>query len=237
MSIDFNKTLAAATLELANIDKKLKVSTKGTKKYTMVADRIRIFRKHFGVDAQIDTTQTFDENYVRSETTISVGGDRVANGIAEEDRRFGPVNKTSAAENAETSSIGRALSNLGLQGGEYPSGDELLIAIKQQEKEFPVDNNVYSQAGKPDDASGSRNKSTAASSQHHQDLPPGWDEMDLVTQIQTFSSVIEKATHPGQVDKLKTPYEPWFKKQDREVQKELIEKLASVRKGILNAKN
>ena len=63
------------------------------------------------MDAQIDTTQTFDENYVRSETTISVGGDRVANGIAEEDRRFGMVNKTSAAENCETSAIGRALSN------------------------------------------------------------------------------------------------------------------------------
>ena len=233
---DFNKKLSDAILELANIDKKLKVATKGSKKYTMVADRVRIFRKHFGVDAQIDTTQTFDESYVRSETTISVGGDRVANGIAEEDRRFGPVNKTSAAENAETSSIGRALANLGLQGGEYPSGDELLIAIEQQEKEIPAANNVVS-AGKPDDASGSRNKSTAASSQHHQDLPPGWDAMDLVTQIQKFSSVIENASHPGQVDKLKTPYEPWFKKQDREVQKELIEKLASVRKGILNAKN
>tara|TARA_R100000655_G_scaffold18550_1_gene38929 strand:+ start:1013 stop:1678 length:666 start_codon:yes stop_codon:yes gene_type:complete len=126
---------------------------------------------------------------------------------------------------AEKRAVGRAILKLaGLHGHFY-------------EDEFPVDNNVYSQTGKPDDASGSGNKSTAASSQHHQDLPPGWDEMDLVTQIQTFSSVIEKATHPGQVDKLKTPYEPWFKKQDREVQKELIEKLASVRKGILNAKN
>ena len=237
MSIDYNKCLAAAIKELAAIDEKLKSPAKGKQKYTMVKDRVRIFRKHFGVNAQIDTTQTYDQYYVRSETTISIGDNRVANGIAEEDRRFGAVNKSSAAENCETSAIGRALANLGLQGGEYPSGDELLLAIEQQSKEFPVDNNVYSQTGKPDDASGSRNKSTAASSQHRQDLPPGWDEMDLVTQIQKFSSVVEKATHPGQVDKLKTPYETWFKKQDREVQKQIIEKLATVREGILNAKN
>ena len=205
MSIDYNKCLAAAIKELAAIDEKLKSPAKGKQKYTMVKDRVRIFRKHFGVNAQIDTTQTYDQYYVRSETTISIGDNRVANGIAEEDRRFGAVNKSSAAENCETSAIGRALANLGLQGGEYPSGDELLIAIEQQSKEFPVDNNVYSQTGKPDDASGSGNKSAAASSQHHQDLPPGWDEMDLVTQIQKFSSVIENANHPGQVDKLKTP--------------------------------
>ena len=237
MSIDYNKCLAAAIKELAAIDEKLKSPAKGKQKYTMVKDRVRIFRKHFGVNAQIDTTQTYDQYYVRSETTISIGDNRVANGIAEEDRRFGAVNKSSAAENCETSAIGRALANLGLQGGEYPSGDELLLAIEQQSKEFPVDNNVYSQTGKPDDASGSGNKSAAASSQHRQDLPPGWDEMDLVTQIQKFSSVVEKATHPGQVDKLKTPYETWFKKQDREVQKQIIEKLATVREGILNAKN
>ena len=233
---DFNKKLSDAISELAAIDEKLKSPTKGKQKYTMVKDRVRIFRKHFGLDAQIDTTQTFDENYVRSETTISVGGDRVANGIAEEDRRFGPVNKTSAAENCETSAIGRALSNLGLQGGEYPSGDELLIALEQQKKKIPVDKEKLS-SGKPGGASGSRNKSAAASSQHHQDLPPGWEQMKLADQVQHFSSVIEKATHPGQVDKLKTPYEPWFKKQDREVQKQLIEILANVREGILNAKN
>ena len=64
---------------------------------------------------------------------------KLLNGIAEEDRRFGMVNKTSAAENCETSAIGRALSNLGLQGGEYPSGDELLIALEQQKKKIPVD--------------------------------------------------------------------------------------------------
>ena len=208
MSNDFNKTLAAATLDLATIDKKLKVDTKGKQKYTMVKDRVRIFRKHFGVDAQIDTSQTYDQYYVRSETTISIGGERVANGIAEEDRRFGMVNKSSAPENAETSSIGRALANLGLQGGEYPSGDELLIAIKQQDKKFPADKDDVVSAGKPDHADSTNQGSDG--SQLDQDLPPGWDDLGIAEKVTHFSSSINKAFSPGEVDKIATSYQSWI---------------------------
>ena len=205
---NFNTILAAATKELAGIDEKLKSPTKGKQKYTMVKDRVRIFRKHFGVDAQIDTSQTYDQYYVRSETTISIGGERVANGIAEEDRRFGAVNKSSAPENAETSSIGRALANLGLQGGEYPSGDELLIAIKQQDKKFPADTNVVS-AGKPDHADSTNQGSDG--SQLDQDLPPGWDDLGIAEKVTHFSSSINKAFSPGEVDKIATSYQSWIK--------------------------
>jgi hypothetical protein len=52
-------------------------------------------------------------------------------GYAEEIRGQGYVNKTSAVENAETSSIGRALASLGLSGGEYASSLEMDIAIKR----------------------------------------------------------------------------------------------------------
>jgi len=209
MSIDYNKCLAAAIKELAAIDEKLKSPTKGKQKYTMVKDRVRIFRKHFGVDAQIDTTQVIEQYYVRSETTISIGGDRVANGIAEEDRRFGMVNKTSAAENAETSSIGRALANLGLQGGEYPSGDELLIAIEQQSKELPDDKtDVYSQSGKSDHAIKTNKGSNG--SQLDQALPPGWDELSIAEKVRHFSSNINNAFSPGEVDKIATGYQSWI---------------------------
>ena len=208
MSIDYNKCLAAAIKELAAIDEKLKSPTKGKQKYTMVKDRVRIFRKHFGVNAQIDTTQVIDQHYVRSETTISIGDNRVANGIAEEDRRFGMVNKTSAAENAETSSIGRALANLGLQGGEYPSGDELLIAIKQQTKELPDSNNVYSQSGKSDHAIKTNKGSNG--SQLDQALPPGWDDLDIAEKVRLFSSNINEAFSPGDVDKIATGYQSWI---------------------------
>ena len=208
MVVDYNKCLAAAIKELAAIDEKLKSPTKGKQKYTMVKDRVRIFRKHFGVDAQIDTTQVIDQHYVRSETTISIGDNRVANGIAEEDRRFGMVNKTSAAENAETSSIGRALANLGLQGGEYPSGDELLIAIEQQSKELPDNNSIRSQSGKSDHAIKTNKGSNG--SQLDQALPPGWDDLGIAEKVHHFSSNINKAFSPGEVDKIATGYQSWI---------------------------
>tara|TARA_R110002126_G_scaffold183113_1_gene331679 strand:- start:938 stop:1390 length:453 start_codon:yes stop_codon:yes gene_type:complete len=41
------------------------------------------------------------------------------------------VNTTSALENAETSAIGRALSSLGLAGGEYASANEMDAVIRK----------------------------------------------------------------------------------------------------------
>jgi hypothetical protein len=214
MSKNFNSILADATKELMELDEKLKSPTKGKQKYTMVKDRVRIFRKHFGVDAQIDTTQVIDQHYVRSETTISIGGDRVANGIAEEDRRYGMVNKTSAAENAETSSIGRALANLGLQGGEYPSGDELLIAIEQQGQQPKA---VTKKTGQ----SSSGNKANGSSSQPGQSLPPGWDKLKKADQVQFFAECLNKATHPGNLREIVTKFKSWKESLTESDQQEL----------------
>tara|TARA_R100000388_G_scaffold63836_1_gene46571 strand:- start:929 stop:1507 length:579 start_codon:yes stop_codon:yes gene_type:complete len=49
----------------------------------------------------------------------------VGKGYAEEIRNVGPVNRTSAIENCETSAIGRALANIGLAGNEYASAFEM----------------------------------------------------------------------------------------------------------------
>jgi hypothetical protein len=51
--------------------------------------------------------------------------------MAEEIRGQGMVNTTSALENAETSAIGRALSSLGLAGGEYASANEMDAVIRK----------------------------------------------------------------------------------------------------------
>jgi len=59
----------------------------------------------------------------------------VATGFAEENRKEGKINRTSAIENCETSAIGRALAAFGLGGEEYCSADELLGALKQQEED------------------------------------------------------------------------------------------------------
>jgi hypothetical protein len=214
MSKNFNDNLNAATLELAKLDDKRKAPTRGGKKYTMVADRVRIFRKYFGTDARIDTSQTYEGNYVRSETTIWVGGEMVANGIAEENRNLGMINKTSAAENAESSSIGRALANLGLQGGEYPTGDELLNALHQQQT--PDETGT-----KKSDQSTTSNKANSGSSQPGSTLPSGWDEMNLVQQVQHFSSAIEKASHPGNLRSIATQYKSWIDTLGEDQKKEI----------------
>lgn len=210
---DFNIVLGKAVKQLADIEKKLKVPTKGGKQYVMVQDRIRIFRNNFGLDAKIITEQTYEGMYVRSVTSVWVNDNLVANGIAEENRNANYINKTSAAEVAETSSIGRALSNLGLMGSEYPSGDEMLQALINQNK-------IPEKSGSGVDDNG--NKPGKSSSQLHKKLPNGWDKMDLVTQVQTFSAVIEKASHPGEVETFKAPYKDWFEKLKPIEKKEVI---------------
>jgi hypothetical protein len=214
MSKNFNSILADATKELAELDVKLKAPTKGGKKYTMVADRVRIFRKHFGIDARIDTEQVHDGDFVRSETTIWVNGEMVANGIAEENRNFGMINKTSAAEVSETSSIGRALANLGLQGGEYPSGDEILIAIKQQGQQPKA---VTKKTGQ----TSSGNKANGSGSQPGQSLPPGWDKLKKADQVQFFAECLNKATHPGNLREIVTKFKSWKESLTESDQQEL----------------
>ena len=73
-------------------------------------------------------------------------GRLVAVGHAEEDRKFGPDNKTSAIENAETSALGRALANLGFLTDQYASAEEVEQAqareraMKRYEKGDHVEN-------------------------------------------------------------------------------------------------
>ena len=61
-------------------------------------------------------------------TCLYVDGVLLATGHAEEVRGSGNVNRTSSVENCETSSIGRALANLGLSGSDptkRPSREEM----------------------------------------------------------------------------------------------------------------
>jgi deoxycytidylate deaminase len=107
------------------------VKIKG-KSYTQVATRVEIFRKHFGHEYSLMTeVLPASDPFVRVMATIAKDQHVVATGLAEEDRNAGPVNKTSALENCETSAIGRALANFGLHGGEYASAGEVENAIAQ----------------------------------------------------------------------------------------------------------
>ncbi|MGD9623970.1 MAG: hypothetical protein AB7U51_04865 [Arcobacter sp.] len=126
-----NELLQKAISELKNSPT---VDIKG-KSYTQVSTRINVFRKYFPT-ASIETLITYNDDIrVIIQTKISLNDKVIATGYAEEVRGDGNyINQTSAVENCETSSIGRALSNLGLGGSEYASANELENALSQQEQ-------------------------------------------------------------------------------------------------------
>ena len=103
------------------------VRQKGNKMYLEVKHRITILRRHYAIALGIDTTLIeANDKFVGVQARIADPDGRViASGMAEEYRDKGPVNKTSALENCESSAIGRALASLGLHGGEYASANEL----------------------------------------------------------------------------------------------------------------
>lgn len=94
------------------------------KKYSTVATRIELARRIIG-DLSIVTEIVDLHPNVLVKATISLGGVVLATGHAEEVRGQGPVNRTSAVENAETSAVGRALAMMGIHGGEIASLNEL----------------------------------------------------------------------------------------------------------------
>lgn len=115
------------------------VAQKGGKKYTMVQDRIEVLRKLAGDDYRVETEivhwSTEPGGLIVMKTSItSPNGFVVATGHAEEIRGASYINETSALENCETSSVGRALAILGIHGGEFASADEIQIAIDKREK-------------------------------------------------------------------------------------------------------
>tara|TARA_R100000700_G_scaffold41179_2_gene60291 strand:+ start:1935 stop:2648 length:714 start_codon:yes stop_codon:yes gene_type:complete len=127
--------LKAAMEEINQMNASHGVAMHGGKKYTQVSQRVEVFRKHFP-DYSIVTKVKVDdkERVVVYAEIFAPGGERpIATGTAEEIRGSSKVNRTSAIENGETSSIGRALATLGLHGGEFASEFEM-SNIKNKEK-------------------------------------------------------------------------------------------------------
>lgn len=120
------------------------------KKYTTVATRIEVFRKHFGPSGRLRITEAqIDAECVRMAAVVEVlnsgGWVEVSQGRAEEYRDASAINRTSAVEVCETSAYGRALAQFGLHGGEFASANEVEHAIKKREyttpavEEYPID--------------------------------------------------------------------------------------------------
>ena len=109
------------------------------KEYKTVALRINEFREQYPAYA-IETEVLCAGELVSVKATIKSDDGRVlSTGLAEENRAFGNINKTSALENAETSAVGRALAFFGLGGTEIASADEVAGAISQQNVQEAVE--------------------------------------------------------------------------------------------------
>lgn len=112
------------------------------KVYLTVARRIKDFRDSERYEGWSITTKrkVTTGSLVEVRAVIKDETGRViATGMAEEDRAFGKINKTSALENAETSAVGRALAFLGLGGSEIASADEVSNAIVHGSAKDSVD--------------------------------------------------------------------------------------------------
>ena len=133
-----NIKLKEAIVEVSKLLPKDKVKIHN-KYYATVNTRNHIFRKHFGIDASYISRVEFRDPIFHNDKMIFAGSvvattelwikkNMIAVGIAEEIRNSSPVNKTSATENAMTSSLGICLARAGLDGGEFASADEMQIA-------------------------------------------------------------------------------------------------------------
>jgi hypothetical protein len=119
-----------------NCIKKLSQEVEGMdfkgKDYFTVALRHNHLLKYFP-EARIEEEIIFhDKERVICKTILYIGETPYSTGHAEEKRDSTFINKTSALENAATSSLGRCLSAFGLHGSEYSSADELANAIINQ---------------------------------------------------------------------------------------------------------
>ena len=106
------------------------------KSYATVGERVKAFRERYGDTGQLlsEIVQNDDEKVVMKSHCI-VDGVILGTGFAEEIRGSTQVNKSSALENAETSSLGRAISfatAIMSDGSQLASTEEIQNAIVQQ---------------------------------------------------------------------------------------------------------
>lgn len=103
------------------------------KEYQTVALRVQKFRDAHPSWSLTSEVLFRDADCVVMKSIIADETGRViATGHAEEYRKDGQINGTSALENAETSAHGRSLAALGIGGTEFASANEVQNAIHQQ---------------------------------------------------------------------------------------------------------
>ncbi len=119
---DFKKHCDETSIEIHN------------KQYNLVSDRISFARRNLGSRLTIENQIiSNDAENVVMKTSIFIDGKLIATGHASENKKASRINQTSALENAESSSCGRALAMCGLLNSNICSADELNAALQQQD--------------------------------------------------------------------------------------------------------
>ena len=112
------------------------IKVQGNKSYAEVGERVKAFNERYGDEGSIITEIiTNDDVRVITKSSVIVNGVVLGTGLAEEIRGSTQVNKSSALENCETSSVGRAISfatGFMSDGSKIASADEIQNAIVQQ---------------------------------------------------------------------------------------------------------
>ena len=114
------------------------------REYKTVAERVtEIHKTNKGKALSIETDLvSWTEGIVVFKATVTTGSG-IFTGYAYEREGASQINKTSALENCETSSIGRAVAAAGYSGTEYASANEVQNAVTQQQNdEFKGNNTV-----------------------------------------------------------------------------------------------
>ena len=122
---DFKNNLSGQTISIHGKD------------YATVAHRLAIARRNLGSRMKIVTDiVSIDKDTVVCKATVTVGGNVIATGLAEERRAASRINQTSALENCETSAVGRALAFCGITNDTIASAEEVAAAIEQQDQKL-----------------------------------------------------------------------------------------------------
>ena len=120
---DFKKSLNGQTINVMGKD------------YATIALRVAVARRNLGARLRIETEIMHNDNEVCVvKATIFLNGLVVATGLAEEKKNASRINQTSALENCETSTVGRALAFCGMTNDKIASAEEVSAAIEQQSK-------------------------------------------------------------------------------------------------------
>ena len=122
---DFKKSLNGQTISIHGKD------------YATVALRLAVARRNLGAKLKIETEiVSIDKDVVVVKAIVTIAGNVIATGLAEERRAASRINQTSALENCETSAVGRALAFCGITNDSIASAEEVAAAIEQQDKKI-----------------------------------------------------------------------------------------------------